>query len=71
MLAAAAWNFRKWMTLVTFFGFASSALSRPETSASPHKPSPEIFSGPTMVVSAQQNNARNPVKTLPSKGGAL
>ena len=32
MLAAAAWNFRKWMRLFIIFCFASSARSRPKTS---------------------------------------
>ena len=47
MLAAAAWNFRKWMRLVILFCFAFSARSQPKTSASRYRDSPENFSGPT------------------------
>jgi hypothetical protein len=47
MLAAAAWNFRKWMRLFGLFGFASSVRFLPKTSASRRKESAENFAGPT------------------------
>jgi hypothetical protein len=46
-LAAATWNFRKWMRLFTLFGFVSYARSLPKTSTSRYKESPESFSAPT------------------------